>query len=405
MPQYEYIASEMNGKTQTGSLLADSRSEALAKLKASGIFVTSLEEKNLSAFSLDDLFSAKILIRVSSKELTLFFRQLSVMLKSGVSLVHAITVLQKQSKSGMKRLLKILLQDLQEGMAFSESMRNLGKFSLYDISMVKAAEESGELDLILDSVATQMEKNQEFRSQLITSMIYPVMISIMAIGVMIILSVFVVPKFATILGGKGKSLPAITQAMLNISDWMQEWWVTGLKTIGACILAFPLLKKNETFAYLIDWFLLKIPVLGSVLQCGFIVNFSRNLSILLRSGVVLSDAMITVRDTLQNSVARKVITETHQNILEGEGIAQSFRNHASVFPPMVAEMVSTGEETGEMVQVLELTADIYQRMLETSVKRMNALIEPLIIVVLGGMVGFVVIALMMGVISMYGSVR
>jgi type IV pilus assembly protein PilC len=397
---FAYRALTPDGDERRGQIDAPGRPEALDAIKSRGeLYVVELKPVAGGSAGGIALFSG-----VSKKELAMFFRQLAVLLKSGVSLLQSLSALRRQSrKRGLRNLLSRLIADVEEGMPLSEAMRTSGKFSSYDVGMVKAAEESGEMDSILDSVADQMEKNQELRSQIITSMIYPVMVSIMAIAVMLVLSVYVVPKFATILGAKGQSLPPVTQAMLTMSEWMQKWWKHLVGGLIGMAVGIPLLRKTPTGGYLVDWILLRVPVIGLVVQSGMVVGFARNLSILLHSGVVLSEAIVTVRGTLKNAVAARVLGRIHEAILSGEGMASTLRQEEGVFPPMVAEMVATGEETGEMVQVLELTARIYHKMLEAYVKRMVAVIEPLVIVVLGGMVGFVIMALMMGVMSMYGS--
>ncbi len=339
---------------------------------------------------------------ISKKDIVLFFRQLSVLLRSGVSIVQAISVLHRQTrKKGLRLMLESLMFDVEQGLDLSEAMRRTGKFSLYDVSMVKSSEESGELDTIMETVAEAMEKNMEFRGQIITSMIYPAMVTIMTFSVMIFLSVFVVPKFATVLGGQGKTLPAVTQLMLTITGWMQQHWIVLVGTIVGCGIAFPILRKVEAVGAHLDRLVLYIPVFGSIVRSGIVVNFSRNLGILIQSGVPLSDALLTVRDTLKNAVAHEVLSSTWNGIMEGESMADTLRKHERIFPLMVTEMVATGEETGEMVMVLQLTAQIYQKMLEQFVKRMNAMIEPILIVIMGGMVGFVVIALILGIFSMY----
>jgi type II secretory pathway component PulF len=220
---------------------------------------------------------------------------------------------------------------------------------------------------------------------------------------MLFLSVYVVPKFTLFL--KGRALPPMTRMMLDYTGFIQAHWTKIVGGMVATAVAVPVLKKTVSGALIVDWIFLKIPIVGKVIQSGVVVNFARNLSILLKSGVPLSDAVLTVRDTLKNAVAARVLDRAYEGILAGEGMADTIRKSESVFPPMVGEMVATGEETGEMVKVLELTAQIVQKMLESFVKRMNSLIEPMLIMVLGGMVGFVIVALMMGVLSMYSSIK
>ncbi len=401
MLKFKYVALSHDGSEKRGKIEANSQTEASEILSADGLFATSMSEVSTSSSGDTEGFSF-FKPKVKKKELVLFFRQLSVLLRSGVSIVRALNILKRQAKSkGLNRALGSILLDVEEGLDLSEALKKVRGFSPYDISMVKAAEESGELDVIMGTVASQMEMSMEFKGQMLTSLIYPIMVTAMSFIVIILLSVFVVPQFATVLGGKGKSLPLITQWLMNFSDFMQIYWLHIVGGVVGTAVAIPIFKRTKAGSAIIDQVFLRLPIIGLVIQCGIVVNFSRNMSILIRSGVVLSEALLTVRDTLGNAVAYKVISKTYDSIMEGEGMADTLREHSKVFPPLLTEMVATGEETGEMELVLDLTSEIYRKMLETFVKRMNAMIEPLLILIMGGMVGFVVMALMAGVMAMY----
>jgi type II secretory pathway component PulF len=348
---------------------------------------------------------AGLIFRTKRKDIMFMLRQLAVMLESGVSLVQAFNSLLRQTRSrGMKRLIGRIRSEIEAGGSLSASMEKQKRvFSEQVVNMVKAAEMSGELDVIMARVADQMEAAMAFRRQMITSMIYPVLVIIMTGVAAGVLALNVVPKFAPILKAGGRSMPWPTQALLDAVDFVQIWWArVVLGVIGAAVL-IPLIRKTTEGGRLIDWILLKIPLIGSILRCGVIVNFSRNLSILLSSGVPLSDALRTVRGTLHNHVAARIVDRMGERILEGDSLSIPLKQAEHVFPPMVGEMVATGEETGEMGKILDLIAKTYQEILENMVKRMNALIEPTIIVVLGAMVGFVFFGLMAGVLAMYNA--
>ena len=380
---------------------ADHKKHADTVLKSEGKFAVSIKEKPGSkkpdAIDVANLFSS-----VSNSQIVLFFQNLGVLISSGISIVHALDILYRQAeKKGLKKLVKALSEDVESGLDFSEAMSKHKVFSRYDVSMIRAAEASGEMDIIMDQIATQMEARQDFKAQMITSMIYPAIVVLLAGFVITALSLFVVPIFAGMLKG-GKSLPWPTQVILDFSSWFKEWWKVVFGSIGAAIISMVLMRKTEEGGHLIDLLLLKVPVIGKIVQCGVVVNYSRNLSILLKSGVPLSDSLIIVKDTINNHVGVKVIKKMVDNILEGKNMSEPLREAKHVFPSMVAEMTATGEETGEMDKVLTLTANAYQKKLETFVKRMNALIEPLLILGLGGIVGFTFYALIAGVLSAYG---
>ena len=414
MPEFRYTVLDPRGTEIRAGIVAGSKGEAAAALRREGKFVVSIRPADGAGTSTGgggilgrqmDLESlAHLIIRPSGKDVVLMFRQLAVLINSGVSIVHALNILHRQArKGGIKRLIKGLAVDVEGGVGLSDAMvRNRRVFSLYMISMIRTAEVSGELDTVMGQIADQLETDMAFRQQMITSMIYPCIVVVFTVVAIGILALVVVPKFTPILKSGGRHMPWPTQALLDITQWVQAWWQKGMLFIAAGGVSAFLLKKTQGGGYLVDWVLIKLPVVGKILQCGVVVDFSRNLGILLKSGVPVSDALKTIRNTLRNQVGARVVGKMNDFIMEGKSMSEPLKMAEHVFPPMVAEMAATGEETGEMEKVLNLTADVYQKMLETYVKRMNTLIEPVLIVILGGMVGFVIFALMAGVLAMYG---
>ena len=414
MPEFRYTVLDPRGTEIRSGIVAGSKGEAAAALRREGKFVVSIRPADGAGTSTGgggilgrqmDLESlAHLIIRPSGKDVVLMFRQLAVLINSGVSIVHALNILHRQArKGGIKRLIKGLAVDVEGGVGLSDAMvRNRRVFSLYMISMIRTAEVSGELDTVMGQIADQLETDMAFRQQMITSMIYPCIVVVFTVVAIGILALVVVPKFTPILKSGGRHMPWPTQALLDITQWVQAWWQKGMLFIAAGGVSAFLLKKTQGGGYLVDWVLIKLPVVGKILQCGVVVDFSRNLGILLKSGVPVSDALKTIRNTLRNQVGARVVGKMNDFIMEGKSMSEPLKMAEHVFPPMVAEMAATGEETGEMEKVLNLTADVYQKMLETYVKRMNTLIEPVLIVILGGMVGFVIFALMAGVLAMYG---
>ncbi|ERP31232.1 type II secretion system F family protein [Chitinivibrio alkaliphilus] len=397
--QYTYHAYTPAGEEKRGRVDADSVDIARQKLVDKGLYVASMEKTNRATSGGAPPLS--VFTRVGKKELALFFRQLSVMLRAGVTIVHALTVLQRQSFGrGMTGVTTYLLSSLESGSSLSESMKESRRFSLYDVSMVASAEESGELDQICCILADQMEKRHAFKAQFITGMIYPAVVTLFSVVVIIILSVFVVPQFAEILGGQ-EGLPALTRSLMIFSEWMQEYWGAILLGIFGTLFGVPLIKKTREGSYFIDSVALHMPLISKLVRSAVLVQFSRNMSVLLRSGVPLSDGLLTVRDTLGNAVAAQHISTVHEQVITGDSMAETMRTIPRIFPPMLVEMVATGEETGSMDEVLILCSEIYEQQMDQAVKRMNALLEPLLILIIGGLVGYVVIALITGVLSLY----
>jgi type II secretory pathway component PulF len=291
---------------------------------------------------------------------------------------------------------------VESGETLSQGLSRFPKiFSSYVVNMIRAAELSGEMELTMNRVADQLESSAEFKRQMITSLIYPGVVMVMAVVVIAILTLVVIPKFAPLLG-ENKTLPPVTQSIMDASAWMQAYWWMLAGGAVLTVVSAVLFRRTPEGRYLVDSLLLRVPVVGGILRCGVVVSFSRNLSMLFASGVPLVDALDTVRNTLNNGAAIRVVDAMAERILEGESMSAPLAQAGHIFPSMVAEMVKTGEETGEIVKVLDLTADIFHKMLQTQVKRMNALVEPLLIAVLGSIVGYVFYGLISGMLAVYG---
>jgi len=406
MPEFVYTALDPSGQEVSGQLSAVSEDEALSSLKNGGHFLLKIEElrgerESRGELNLDSLRS--LLEPARKKHTPLLFRQLAVLLDSGVSIIRALSILENQAGPfGVRKMVNSIRNGVESGETLSHGLEAYPAiFSPYVVNMIRAAELSGEMEMAMTRVADQLESSAEFKRQMITSLIYPGIVVFMATAVIAILTLVVIPKFQPMLGD-GKSLPWATQTIMDASTWMQEYWWLLFGGIGGTVLGMVLFRKTQEGSFIVDNLLLRIPVIGGIIRCGIVVTFSRNLSMLFASGVSLVDALETVRNTLNNGAAVKVLDNMVNRILEGESMSAPLAASSHIFPPMVSEMVRTGEETGEIVKVLELTADIFQKILESNVKRMNALVEPLLIAVLGGIVGFVFYGLISGMLAVYG---
>ncbi len=406
MPEFIYTILSPSGEEVTDKITAATEAEALTLLKGEGHFLLKLEQvqeqgKRKGELSLDELRAS--LNPPKKKHLPLLFRQIAVLLESGVSIVSALSLMENQSGPyGLRKMMRAIRISVESGETLSQSLAAYPQiFSPYIINMVDAAELSGDIETVMVRIADQLEINAAFKRQLITSLIYPGFVLVAAIGVIAFLTLSVIPKFAAMLG-KDEGLPPVTQAIMDISAWMQSNWHFFFGTIFGVIILAVLLRKTPEGKLFVDKCFLKLPVIKGVVRCDIVVTFSRNLAMLFASGVPLVEALATVKKTINNAQAALIVGYMSDSILEGESMSTTLAQYNKIFPSMVYEMVRTGEETGEMVRVLELTADIYQSMLETNVKRMNAMMEPLIIAVLGGLVAFVMYGLISGMLAVYG---
>lgn len=409
MPEFSYTALSPSGQEISGTLSAVDTGDALAQLKAQGHFVVNVaqERGDSSSDQAPDslLDSVKALLQpAKAKHTPLIFRQLAVLLDSGLGIVRALSILEQQAGPfGLQRMLRRVRLNVESGETLSSSIEAYPNvFSVYVINMVRAAELSGEMEQTMNRVADQLESSAEFKRQLITSMIYPAIVILMATVVIAILTLVVIPKFQPLLGERNTGLPWTTQAIMDASNWMQAYWAYVFGGGFGTLFFAAFFRKTEEGGHIVDAILLRLPVIGAIIRCGVVVNFSKNLAMLYASGVSLVDALETVRNTMGNKAAGKVMQAMVESILEGETMSAPLAKAGHVFPSMVAEMVRTGEETGELVKVLELTAQIYKKILESYVKRMNAMVEPLLIAVLGGIVGFVFYGLISGMLAVYG---
>lgn len=409
MPEFAYVALDATGAQTSNVITAASAAEATAQLRERGVFVLDVrpmskdkEQKSLMDMEID--LSAIGIGGPKTADIALLFRQLSVMLEAGVSLVRALSVLGEQSrKKPMQAMLRRINHRVEDGVPFSAALAAEKRaFAGPTVRMIEAAELSGELDLIMNRVADQMEARLEFKRKLVTTMIYPSMVILMAALAIAVMAVVVVPKFAPMLKG-GKKLPGSTKAVMEFSAWLQANTTEMLVAVVAIPIIILLLRKLPGVGYMVDCLVFRIPVFKHIVQCGVVVGLCRTLGTLYSSGVPLVESLRTVRGTLTNLAAVRVLDQMIERVLDGERMSQALLENRRVIPSVAGEMVAMGEESGEMEKVLTLTAKIYDQMLDIAVKRLNALIEPLLIAVLGGIVGFVMFALISGMLAVYGA--
>jgi type IV pilus assembly protein PilC len=413
MPTFTYEAMNSVGQPVKGTVDATNSDDAIAKVRAQGNFPTKIKEQ---AAKRGGGGSRKVAAaaakptrakrggggRAPIKLIALFTRQLSTLISSGLPIVRSLQILEEQQKPGPMRVsVRLVKEDVTEGSSLSEAMRRHPKiFNALYTNMIRAGELGGVLDIILERLSEFMEKAEALKRKVKGAMIYPIAVISFALLIVTGLMVFVVPKFKEIFGAQGKALPAVTQALMDTSDWIiGGGWAVIIITPIALVMGVKLLKKTESTAIHVDRILMKIPIMGQIIAKTSIARFSRTLGTLLTAGVPILEALDITADTSGNAVYREAMTKVHNAIREGESFATPLRQ-TKVVDPMVVNMIDVGEETGELDNMLTKIADTYDDEVETLVASLTSLMEPVMVIVLGCIVGFIVVALFMPMIGM-----
>jgi type IV pilus assembly protein PilC len=422
MGTFQYEAMNSSGQTVKGTVDASDSNEAINKIKQMGNFPTKVKERAGGGKSSGQKKSAgggsgprapqrkgpRKAGKVSNKLLTQFTRQLSTLQDAGLPILRALRILEEQQKPGMLRVaIRLIADDVESGSSLSEAMARQDRtFDKLYINMVRAGELGGVLDLILQRLADFMEQSEALKRKVKGALIYP--IAVMTIAGLIVtgLLVFVVPKFETIFSDMGTALPAPTQALLDLSKWMsaQYGWAWIIGTPITLLIVAKLLRQSEGGAYFMDKLRLSIPIVGKITGKSSISRFSRTLGTLLGAGVPILDALNITAETAGNEVYTRALRNVRDSIREGEAIAKPLRQ-ARVVDSMVVNMIDVGEETGELDNMLERIADNYDEEVEVMVSGLVSLLEPVMVISLGVIVGGIVVALFMPMVSMLQTVQ
>ena len=408
MPLFKYTTIDAGGNEVEETIEADDRDAATQALRARRRIVISLSEPLISGEKEEaDSYELSLLDYLSSintNDLAMFFRQLASLINSGVTLVNSLYVLEEQEKKRrMRKMIGRIRLDIQGGSSLTEALKRYPKaFDSLITGMIDAGESSGTLGVMLDRIATHIEDRAAFKNQMITGSIYPAILLIAVIVVVSFLVGFVIPKIAPLLKIRAQRLPWNTELLINVANWFKIYWIYLFGGMGAAFtLIFFLYQWNSTLRYWIDRLKIKLPVVGPVIHYSVVVQFTKNLSILIGSGVSILESIRIVRGIIKNRAACRVIDTMETHILRGESLSSPVKAAGHIFPPMVASMVSVGEETGNVDVSLGIAADIHEKILQTYIQRMSAMIEPLLIIIMGVMVGFVAWSLISGILTMY----
>jgi type IV pilus assembly protein PilC len=422
MPRFEYIALDSRGQQSEGVIEASSANDAVGQLRQAGFFPTSvLEEGKGGAPAAKSSKKTQKAIReaaaprakkkggglfqrksVNSKTLMIFTRQLATLIDAGLPLLRGLTVLAKQEKDPvLSQTINSLADSVQGGSTFSESMAQHPRiFNKLYINMVKAGEVGGVLELVLQRLAEFQEKAQKIKNKVVSAMAYPVIVLLIAVAIMLFLLAFIVPKFEQIFKDMlgNKPLPAITQLVIGASAFIKSQWYILFGLVVLAVVGFNILSGSPAGRQLLDRLALRIPLFGDLSRKSSISRFSRTLGTLVTSGVPILQALNITRDTAGNAVVADAVTKVHDAVKEGESIVQPLEA-SGVFPPMVISMVDVGEETGQLPEMLLKIAEVYDDEVDNAVEGLTSLLEPIMIVLLAVIVGTIVIALFMPLIS------
>ena len=389
---YDYKVRDRTGNLVTGQLAGDSETLVLEKLRQMGMTPVEVKKANAGLKMEINLRPG----RVKLKQVAIFCRQFATMVNSGLPILRALSILADQTES--KELAKVLVQartDVEQGSSLSAAMGKHPKaFNNTFIAMVKAGETGGVLDDVLPQLADQIEKEVSLRRQIKSAMTYPVVVVALVVLIMSAMLLFIVPQFETIYASLDSKLPLPTTILLAMSRvFTKYWWMVIMASVGATIL-FKRYKKSDGGRARIDAIKIKVPVFGPLFHKVAIARFSSTLSMLMRAGVPILQALEIVKDTVNNQVISSAVEDVKTSVREGESIAKPLGKH-KVFPPMVVQMMAVGEETGAVDTMLDKVSEFYNQEVKATVEALTSLIEPLLIAIIGGAVGAAVVALYM----------
>lgn len=406
MPAFAYTGLSASGKTVKGIENAESVAALKSALKRSGIYLTAVTETSAAAAAQAaaggrEIDLGRVFDRVKPKDVANVTRLLSTLLIAGVTLPEGLNALVEQVESPrFKGILSDLGAKVNEGSSLADAMQSHSDvFDKLYVNMVRAGEASGSLETVLIRIADFMEQQEELRSKVSTALVYPVVMSIVGAFVVGILMVKVVPQISQMFEDQGAELPWTTRMLMWISNTLVDYWLPLIILAGLIYWGWTAWKKSASGRQTLDRVILKAPLVGDLARKIAVSRFARTLSTMLASGVQLLEALDIVRGLLNNVVLEKVVTDARATIREGEGVAAALKRSGQ-FPALVTHMIAVGERSGQLEKMLTDVADAYDREASTAISRSTAVLEPVMIVVMAGVVGFIVFSIMTPILQM-----
>jgi type IV pilus assembly protein PilC len=393
MPVFAYAGKARGGKSVTAEVSADTRDAAIDQLRSQGVTVTSIEEKKKKAADKKQ--------SISDKDIVVFTRQFATMIGAGLPLVQCLEILSTQcDNKSFGRIIGEVKADVETGTTFADGLKKHPKvFSGLYANMVQAGEIGGALDVTLIRLAAQLEKAAKLKSQIKAAMVYPTAIMAVALIVVSVLLVFVIPIFAKMFADFGGALPAPTQFVMGVSEFMQSYIIYMIIAAGGGVWGLKRYYETKGGRYQIDKLMLKVPVAGDLIRKISVAQFTRTFGTLLQSGVPIMEGLEIVARIAGNIIVQNAIMEARTSVGEGKTLSEPL-GKTGVFPPMVVQMINVGEATGALDAMLGKIADFFDDEVDAAVSALTALLEPMLMVFLGTVIGFIVIAMYLPIFKM-----
>ena len=403
MAKFSYTAVDAKGKQATGVVEANDQNDAIAQIRQLGFYPQRLDEaKDTDRTATGKLKLKKKNGRVKMRIVTVFTRQLATLIDAGLPLLRSLNTLAKQERHPvMRSTMTDLAETVESGSTFSEALaQHPAIFNKLYVNMVKAGELGGVLEIVLTRLAEFQEKSQKIKSKVLAAMVYPVVVLVIAMLILAFLLAFIVPKFQQIFADAlpGKPLPWITQFVIDLSHLLTSQWYFVLGGIALIVIGYKVFSSSPAGIVILDRIKLRLPIFGDLISKTSIARFSRTLGTLISSGVPILQALNITRDTAGNYVVASAIGKIHDSVKEGESVVGPMEA-SGVFPPIVTSMVQVGEETGQLPDMLVKVADVYEVEVDNVVTGLTSILEPIMIVLLAVIVGTIVIALFLPMIS------
>ncbi len=402
MPIFEYKGFTVQGKSTRGVIEADNQHAARLKLKDSGIYATDFRQEaeesseTLAKASVSDLLSS-----VKQQDVAIVTRQLSSLIGAGLTLVESLDAIVEQiDKIKLKRIISTIKTKINEGSSFADALKTAPKvFPEFYVNMVAAGESSGALDVVLQRLADYIENQVKLKYRVIATLIYPAIMTLLALFVVIALMTFVIPKVTQLFKDVNQTLPVFTRVLIFTSTMMSNYWYLFILATIGFVYALRWYIKTAKGRVRYEGFLLRIPVFGRLIKLVIIARFARTLATLLKSGVPVVKAMDIVKTIVNNTIIGQAIEKAKISIIEGSSIAAPLRT-SGVFPPMVTRMIAVGEQSGELENMLEKIAVTYEDNVTTAISALTALLEPVIILIMAGIVLFIILSVLLPIFQM-----
>lgn len=400
MPIFSYEAKSLDGQTIKGQLDAVDETAVIAHIRSRDFYPINIKRQGINT----DISAANFK-KIKIKDISLFARQFAALITSGITIMRGLEIVAKQTDNPkLKAILEDISQDVQKGKSLSSSMGKHDEFPDMFVSMVEVGEASGTLDTIMERTAVYYEKQYKLQQKIKQATTYPKLLVIVAIFAVSFLVAKVVPTFAGLINGAGGTMPLPTRILMGISSFISNFWYILIGIVIVCIFLYRSYYKSPDGRKSIDRIKLTIPLFGKINKKILTSNFASTFGILLSSGVQLMESLTICSQVVNNVIVKEALEDTMEQIKKGYSLGDTLESMA-IFPPMLTQMVKIGEESGTLDQVLARTSDFYDNEVDSATAQLTSLIEPLIIVVLGGVIAFIILSILLPMFEVYSTIQ